>query len=188
MATKHIYGRVNMNGHAQAVATGVKSKRSGIYLVKIHIWYIERLVWIIAGGVLLAGSVLAAMNNINWSVIVLCTGLSSILVSLTGFCLIGNILYRIGVMPLLEDSLKTGDKNKFYRMQTDVWYLERYIYLIVGTNLSLSAILIKVHSPLWIWFPAFVGAASIVFSFTGFCILANMLYRLGAEPRLCRNL
>lgn len=176
-----------MNGHAQAATAGIKARRSGIYLVKTHIWYIERMVWIIAGGIMLLASILAAFHNQNWSFIVLCTGLSSVMVSLTGFCLVGNILYRFGVMPLLEDSLKSGIKSKFYRMQTDIWYLERYIYLIVGTNLSVAAILARFHSPLWLWFPAFVGAASIVFSFTGF-ILANMLYRLGAEPRLCRNL
>ena len=178
-----------MDGQAQAVAgASPRARRTGIYLVKTHIWYIERMVWIIAGCVMFGSAVLAALFNINWVFLVLCAGLGSILVSLTGFCLVGNILYRLGVMPLLEDSLKKGKKNRFYRMQTDRWYLERYIYLIVGTNLSLSAFLARFHSHLWLWFPTFVGAASVVFAFTGFCILANMLYRLGAEPRLCRYL
>jgi hypothetical protein len=33
-------------------------------------------------------------------------------------------------------------------------------------------------------FPAFVGLAMLVFAATGFCIMANSLYWLGAEPRL----
>ena len=177
-----------MNGQALGAMADTKIRRSGVYMVKIHIWYIERLVWIIAGIVMLVASLLASLHNHNWSFLVLFAGLSSVMVSLNGFCLVGNILYRFGVMPLLEDSIKPGGKGKFYRMQTDIWYLERYIYLIVGTNLSIAAILARFHSSLWLWFPGFVGAASVVFSFTGFCILANILYRLGAEPRLCRNL
>ncbi len=73
-------------------------------------------------------------------------------------------------------------------MQTNKWFLERYIYLIVCFNLSVASMLVLFVSPYWLFFPAFVGGASVVFAFTGFCILANILYRLGAEPRLCRYL
>lgn len=179
-----------MNGHAQGAATAVlpKRKRTGIYIIKTHIWYVERLVWIIAAIVLLIGSLLSALHNPNWAVLILGTGMSSVFVSLTGFCFIGNILYRLGVKPLLEGSVKSGEKRKFYWMQTDRWYLERYIYLIVGINLSWTAVCVRFHSLWWLLFPAFVGAATVVFAFTGFCILANLLYRLGAEPRLCREL
>ena len=31
---------------------------------------------------------------------------------------------------------------------------------------------------------AFVGVAMLVFALTGFCIMANSLYWMGAEPRL----
>jgi hypothetical protein len=33
-------------------------------------------------------------------------------------------------------------------------------------------------------FPAFVGAAMVWFAATGLCILANVLFWIGAEPRL----
>jgi hypothetical protein len=178
------------DGKTRGVNVGVRPriKRSGVYIVKTHIWYIERLVWGVAGIVTLAGSLLAALHNHNWAYLILCVGISSVLVSLTGFCIIGNILYRLGVEPLLDESLKSGGKGTFYLMQTDRWFLERYIYLIVGINLSWTALLARFHNPYWLSFPIFVGAATIVFVFTGFCILANLLYRLGAEPRLCRNL
>lgn len=178
------------NGQTQKVPLVVqpKTKRSGVYIVKTHIWYIERLVWGVAGIVTLAGSLLAALHDRNWAYLILCVGISSVLVSLTGFCFIGNILYRLGVEPLLDESIKSGGRGTFYMMQTDKWFLERYIYFIVGVNLSWTALLARFHSPYWLSFPIFVGAATIVFVFTGFCILANLLYRLGAEPRLCRNL
>jgi hypothetical protein len=165
-------------------------KRSGIYIVKTHKWYLERLVWLIAGIVLLIGSFLTLFHNINWAFSILSVGIFSVIVSLTGFCIVGNILYRLGVPPMLPTPVDTGNggKHKLYFMQTDIWYLERYIYLIVGVNLSIAALLIRIYTPYWLIFPGFVGGATIVFSFTGFCILANLLYRLGAEPRLCRNL
>ncbi|MBA4372107.1 MAG: DUF2892 domain-containing protein [Thermodesulfovibrio sp.] len=71
-------------------------------------------------------------------------------------------------------------------MQTDHWYLERYIYLFVGVNLSISSMLSVFYSSNWLYFTGFVGTATLTFAFTGFCIMANLLYRLGAEPRLCR--
>ena len=69
-------------------------------------------------------------------------------------------------------------------MQTDRWYLERRIYLAVGINLTIASVLSLVHSPWWLLFPGFVGAAMLVFATTGFCIMANSLYWMGAEPRL----
>jgi len=37
--------------------------RRGIYIVPTHRWYIERTVWLIAGGVLLVSTTLAALVN-----------------------------------------------------------------------------------------------------------------------------
>lgn len=69
-------------------------------------------------------------------------------------------------------------------MQTDRWYLERRIYIAVGINISVASVLSLVHSPWWLAFTGFVGVAVVWFAATGFCIMANSLYWLGAEPRL----
>jgi hypothetical protein len=69
-------------------------------------------------------------------------------------------------------------------MQTDKWYLERRIYLAVGINISVASTLSLVHSPWWLAFTGFVGGAMVWFAATGYCIMANGLYWLGAEPRL----
>jgi hypothetical protein len=69
-------------------------------------------------------------------------------------------------------------------MQTDRWYLERRIYLVVGINISIASVLSIVHSVWWLTFTGFVGVAMVWFAGTGFCIMANGLYWLGAEPRL----
>jgi hypothetical protein len=74
--------------------------------------------------------------------------------------------------------------GKLYFMQTDAWFLERRIYLAVGINLTVASVLSLVHSAWWLTFTAFVGGAMVWFAGTGFCIMANGLYWLGAEPRL----
>jgi hypothetical protein len=156
--------------------------RSGIYIVPTHRWYIERTVWLIAGLVLLSATLLAALVDRHWVLVIIGTGLSSICVALTGFCIIGNVLKRLGFTPML--ARREPSRGNLYFMQTDRWYLERRIYLAVGINISLASGLSLVHSPWWLLFTGFVGTAMVWFAATGFCIMANSLYWLGAEPRL----
>jgi hypothetical protein len=156
--------------------------RSGIYIVPTHRWYIERTVWLVAGIMLLASTALALWVDPRFVLLVIATGLASITVSLTGYCIVGNVLSRLGFAGALSDPSTKG--TKVYRMQTDAWYLERRIYMAVGINISIASVLSLVHSVWWLSFTAFVGGAMVWFAATGFCIMANGLYWLGAEPRL----
>jgi cytochrome b subunit of formate dehydrogenase len=156
--------------------------RSGIYIVPTHRWYIERTVWLIAGFVLITGTALAALYDPRWVLLIIATGLASILVAVTGFCIVGNVLRQFGFTPMLGTDQPT--RWDLYFMQTDRWYLERRIYLAVGINISVASVLSLVHSPWWLLFTGFVGTAMVWFAATGYCIMANGLYWLGAEPRL----
>lgn len=156
--------------------------RSGLYIVPTDRWYIERTVWLIAGVVILSGTALAMWAHPLWVLVVVATAAASIAVGLTGFCIVGNVLARLGFAPrLARPGWKPGD---LYFMQTDRWYLERRIYVAVGINLCVASTLSLIHSPWWLAFSAFVGTAMVWFASTGFCIMANGLYWLGAEPRL----
>ena len=158
------------------------SLRSGIYIVPTDRWYIERTVWLIAGCVLLVATALAALVHPLFVLFVVATAIASIGVSLTGFCVVGSVLSRLGFSPMLA---RPGWKpGSLYFMQTDRWYLERRIYLAVGINLTVASGLSLIHSPWWLLFTGFVGGAMVWFAGTGFCIMANGLYWLGAEPRL----
>ena len=152
---------------------------SRIYVVPTNEWYIERAVWLIAGIVLLTSTTLAIVDP-RFVVFVAITGLISIWVSLTGLCPVGNVLYRFGLRGRLADPERCG----YYAMRRDSWYLERRIYPTVGINITIGSVLSLVHSPWWLAFTAFVGVAMVWFAFTGFCILANVLYWLGAEGKL----
>ena len=156
--------------------------RSGIYIVPTNRWYIERTVWLIAGTVLIASTALARLVNPLWVLAVIATGIASVTVALTGFCIVGNVLVRLGFKPMIGNSAAAG--SKWYLMPTDRWYLERRIYLAVGINISLASVLSLVYGPWWLAFTGFVGVAMVWFAATGFCIMANGLYWLGAEPRL----
>jgi Protein of unknown function (DUF2892) len=154
--------------------------RKGVYVVPTDGWYIERTVWLIAGVVLLSCTLLAVLVNPLWIFGVIATGLVSINVALTGFCPIGNGLRLLG----FKARLGAPNRGKLYFLQTDSWYLERRIYVTVGVNITLGSILFLLHSPWWGLFTGFVGAAMVWFAATGLCILANVLYWIGAEPRL----
>jgi hypothetical protein len=156
--------------------------RSGIYIVPTDRWYIERTVWLIAGIALLVSTGLAAWSRPLWALAIIVVGLSSINVALTGFCVVGNILRPLGFTPML--GVPGPTPGNLYFMQTDRWYLERRIYLAVGINISIASVLSLVHSPWWLLFTGFVGAAMVWFAATGFCIMANGLFGLGAAPRL----
>ena len=83
-------------------------KRSGLFLVKTDWWYVERLVWLIAGIDVLASSILTVVHHLNWAFSVLFVGICSILVALTGFCIVGNILYLLGAQPLVQARVRSG--------------------------------------------------------------------------------
>ena len=133
--------------------------KTGVYIVPTHRWYIERTVWLIAGGALLAGSTLALLVDPLWILLVTATGLVSINVALTGFCPVGNTLRLFGFTPMLGTDTPT--RWNLYFMQTDRWYLERRIYLVVGFNISLASVLVLMHSLWWLSFIAFVGGAMV---------------------------
>jgi hypothetical protein len=153
--------------------------RPGVYIVPTHRWYIERTVWLIAGFVLLISTGFALLWNPLWILGVTATGLFSINVAFTGFCPVGNLLKLAGFTPMLGDN-----SSRFYFLQTDRWYLERRIYLAVGINISVASLLILTWSAWVSLFTIFVGGAMVWFAATGYCVMANFLYWLGAEPRL----
>ncbi|MEW5819650.1 MAG: DUF2892 domain-containing protein [Cyanobacteriota bacterium] len=71
-----------------------------------------------------------------------------------------------------------------YIVQNDSWYLERLTWLMGGIVTLLGCLLGWLLSPWWLLLAAFAGLNLTIFALTGFCIGANILYKLGATPRL----
>ncbi len=59
--------------------------------------------------------------------------------------------------------------------------LERWIRLIAGTFIMLSLILSQVHSPYWLLFTAFVGVNLFQSSLTRWCLMEDILRKLGVR-------
>ncbi len=158
--------------------------RKGVYIVPTSRWYIERTVWLIAGivsvGQHCAGLVGEPVVDPGRDG----HGLVSINVAFTGFCPVGSVLRLFGFTPMLGSNESNTGRWNLYFMQTDKWYLERRIYLAVGFNISVASMLVLEYSPWVTLFTIFVGGAMVWFAATGFCVMANGLYWLGAEPRL----
>jgi hypothetical protein len=57
--------------------------------------------------------------------------------------------------------------------------IDRIVLAVAGTFILLSVVLAHYHSPLWLWFTAFVGANLLQSAFTGFCPMASILKKMG---------
>ena len=155
--------------------------RKGIYVVPTDRWYIERTVWLIAGVVLLACTAAggAGQSAVDFRRDRHRPGLDQ--------CRVHRLLpdrQCAQAARLQSRRWRRRTRGKLYFLQTDSWYLERRIYVTVGVNITLGSILFLLHSPWWGLFTGFVGAAMVWFAATGLCILANVLFWIGAEPRL----
>jgi hypothetical protein len=72
-----------------------------MYLAKIDRWYLERIIWFMAGVVSLAGVTLGIMVNKWWLALNVLVGMNMLILSVTGFCLMAVILKAVGAKPRL---------------------------------------------------------------------------------------
>ncbi len=57
--------------------------------------------------------------------------------------------------------------------------MDRWIRLIAGTFVLISLALAHWVSPYWLWFTAFVGANLVQSSLTRWCLMEDILQKLG---------
>jgi hypothetical protein len=61
--------------------------------------------------------------------------------------------------------------------------IERWIRLIAGTFILISLALARWVNPNWLWFTAFVGANLFQSSLTGWCLMEDILKKLGVAKK-----
>jgi len=59
--------------------------------------------------------------------------------------------------------------------------LERWIRLIAGTLILASLAASELHSAYWLWFTAFVGANLFQSALTRWCLMEDVLRKLGVR-------
>ncbi len=71
-----------------------------------------------------------------------------------------------------------------YIAKTDKWYMERMIWFIAGLFALTGTTLAAIHSKYWLILTGLVGVNLLIFAFTGFCIMANILYKFGVRSEI----
>jgi len=59
--------------------------------------------------------------------------------------------------------------------------IDKLVNAMAGTFILASLLLSQIYSLYWLWFTAFVGANLLQASFTGFCLAAIVLKKLGVK-------
>jgi hypothetical protein len=71
--------------------------------------------------------------------------------------------------------------NRIYKADTDFWSLERVIYILAGVMNSFGLALgFFVHKGFFI-LSLLVSVNLVIFSLTGYCIMAHFLHRFGIQ-------
>ncbi|MCC5816430.1 MAG: DUF2892 domain-containing protein [Leptospira sp.] len=68
-----------------------------MFLASTKSWYIERIVWLVAGIFVLASLALTHYHSQYWMILTGLVGLNLTILSLTGFCPMTVILGKLGV-------------------------------------------------------------------------------------------
>jgi hypothetical protein len=74
-----------------------------MYRARTDRWYLERVIWLLAGTFALGSALLAWLHSPYWLILTGLVGVNLIIFALTGFCIMANILYALGIRPLCED-------------------------------------------------------------------------------------
>jgi len=70
-----------------------------MYIADIKSWYLERVIFLVGGSVILFGLFMTWYVSPYWLILIGLVGANLIIFALTGFCIIANLLYAFGVRP-----------------------------------------------------------------------------------------
>lgn len=72
-----------------------------MYWAPTNGWYLERVIWLVAGSFTLLSALLAAFHSAWWLLFTGFVGINLIIFAVSGFCLMANILRGIGFVSRL---------------------------------------------------------------------------------------
>jgi Inner membrane protein YgaP-like, transmembrane domain len=77
-----------------------------MYLLKTDSWYLERILFLMAGVFILASVILTIAHSPWWLILTSLVGINQVIYALTGFCPSAILLFKIGIKPRLERTEK----------------------------------------------------------------------------------
>lgn len=75
-----------------------------MYWARTDSWYLERIIWLVAGTVTLTGTLLAWLVSPWWLLLTGFVGVNLLIFAATGFCLMANILTALGAKSRIADA------------------------------------------------------------------------------------
>ena len=82
-----------------------------MWKAKTDRWYLERIIWLIAGSVVTTGIILGHFVSPYWFFLPLLAGCNMIIFAFTGFCPMAILLNKLGVKPLGQsDGQESSDR------------------------------------------------------------------------------
>ncbi len=82
-----------------------------MYLADTSRWYLERIVWLVAGTVVLTGTLLGIIIHPYWFALPILAGTNMLIFSLTGFCPMAVILHKLGIKSISELNGRAPEKS-----------------------------------------------------------------------------
>lgn len=73
-----------------------------MYWIKTDQWYLERILYLLAGTFALSGTLLAWLHSPWWLLLTGLVGINLIIFALTGFCAMANLVHALGARPRLQ--------------------------------------------------------------------------------------
>ena len=73
-----------------------------MYLLKTDGWYLERVMFLMAGIMILVSLLLTVLYSLYWLILTALVGLNLIVFATTGFCPSAQLFYGLGVKPRLH--------------------------------------------------------------------------------------
>ena len=67
-----------------------------MYMAKTDSWYLERVIWLVAGSIILLSLALAYFFSPYWLLLTAFVGINLIIFAVTGFCIMANLLVKAG--------------------------------------------------------------------------------------------
>jgi len=68
-----------------------------MYKLATENWYLERVVFLMAGIFTLTGTILAILYSMYWLILTALVGLNLLVFALTGYCPSAGVMYKLGL-------------------------------------------------------------------------------------------
>jgi len=82
-----------------------------MYRAKTDGWYLERMIWLVAGSFALTSALLSWLHTPWWLILTALVGVNLVVFALTGFCIMANILTAFGFKSRIDIESPTADAH-----------------------------------------------------------------------------